>query len=139
VLDHVRAARISGQVVMSNRLDRWINEWASDLVYNLHRSGFSGINVVERLLKDPGKSTRGCGHVVLWWPKTKRIAKVSKAMHRVSKIEQVVLIVDCDCILNEDNTIFTKHDLAKNSSIGVRKFNGLRRKSKNKLSEILGA
>ena len=104
---------------MSRRIDSMIDEWARDFVYGIHRSGFSGINVVERLLKDPGISTRSPGHAVLWWPKTKRIAKMSRAMHQIDSISQICLIVNCNCVLNEDNTIFNEYDLARKSSLVV--------------------
>ncbi len=125
---------------MSRKLDADIEEWAASVVYDLRKSGFSGINVVERILKDPGISTNGCAHRVLWWPpRSRRKWKVIRAMHQIDSISQMCLVVDASCILNEDNTIFTRHDLAKNSSIEVRRFNEIKKKAKSKLSQILGA
>ena len=118
-------------------LDSLIDEWAADLMRHVHRGGYSGINAVERILKDPGISTKISGHVVLWWPKTRRIAKMSKAMHQVSPIEQIVLVVDSGHLLNDDRSVFTKAHLAKNSSLEVRRFNDFRKKAKAKLSSIL--
>lgn len=123
---------------MSRKLDGWIAEWAMSIVRDSRRSGYSGINVVERILRDPGISTRGSNHRVLWWPRNHRIAKMSKAMHQIDKVSQIVLIIDAGCIVNDDGTIFTKHDLARNSSVGVRRFNEMRKISKRKLSRILG-
>ena len=124
---------------MSRRIDSMIDEWARDVVYSIHKSGFSGINVVEKILRDPGISTRSPGHVVLWWPKTKRIAKVSRAMHQISAIEQIILIVDAKCVLREDGNVFTKYDLIRNSSLDLRKYHDYRDQSKKKLSAIIGA
>ena len=124
-------------VGMSRKLDGYISEWAQSIVLNIHKSGFSGISVVEKILRDPGISTTGSKHRVLWWPRNKNIAKMSRAMHQIDPIWQIVLIIDSGYMLNEDGTIFTKHDLAKNSSMGVRKFNESKKLAKQKLSKIL--
>ena len=122
---------------MSKRLDKDINEWAQNIVMNLHRSGFSGINVVEKILRDPGISTGGSKHRVLWWPKNKRIAKMSRAMHQIDPICQIVLVVDSGYVLTDDGRVFDKYMLAKYSSLGVRRFNEYLKKTKLKLSDIL--
>ena len=124
---------------MSARIDGLISEWAEDVVNNCHKSGFSGINIIEKILRDPGISTSTSRHKVLWWPKNKRIAMMSRAMHRIDSISQVCLIIRYGRVVKSDGTMFTKYDLAKTSSIGVRKFNEIVRCSRNKLAEITKA
>ena len=114
-----------------------ISEYVQDFMRNIHKSGFSGVNVVEKILSDPGFSTGGSQHRILWWPKTRRIAKVSRAFHHISPKERVIIIIHYKGILRDDHNIFTKHDLAKYSSIGVRRFDYYRRAAKSKLSRIL--
>ena len=123
---------------MSRKLDKDIEEWAADLMNNIHKCGFSGINAVEKILRDPGISTKGSNHRVHWWPKNRRISRMSKAMHQIDKISQICLIVDSRAIMSDDGNIFTKYDLAKNSSLEVRRFNDYRKKAKAKLSVVLG-
>ena len=122
---------------MSARLDSMIDEWARDVMSSIHKSDFPGINAVEKILKDPGISTKGAKHAILWWPENRRLAKMSRAMHQVTPIEQIILIIDCNLIVNDDKSKFTKKDLAKCSSIKVREFNDLLKKTKFKLSRIL--
>jgi len=121
---------------MSRKTDSMIAEYVEDFMRNLHRSNYSGINVVEKILRDPGFSTGKSQHRVLWWPKNRRVAKVSKAMHQVGKLAQVILIIHYKGII-DDGVVFTKHDLAKYSSVEVRRFNNIRKKSKNKINHIL--
>ena len=121
---------------MSKRLDADIQEWAQSIVVDADRSGLSGINVVERILKDPGRSTDTSPHRVHWWPKNRRIAKMSRAMHIISNIEQVVLIVDSKEIFCDDGKVFTKYDLARHPlyrSVSVRKYHEYRNQAKKKL------
>ena len=121
---------------MTRRIDGLLSEWAEDIVLNAHKSGFSGINVVEKILRDPGISTGGSRHKAHWWPRNKRIAMMSRAMHNIGHVSQIVLIIHYGRILKEDGTVFTKHDLAKTSSIGLRRFNEIRRKAVTKLQVI---
>jgi hypothetical protein len=113
---------------MSRKLDGDISEWARDIVDSSHMSGFSGINVVEKILRDPGFSTGGSRHRVHWWPRTRNIAKMSKAMHQIDKLSQICLIIDSGYVLTDDGLIFDKHKLAKSSSLTVRRFNECRKK-----------
>ena len=122
---------------MSRKAKYDIAEWAEDIVNNLHKSGYRGINVVEKILRDPGFSTKGSKHRILWWPRNKRIAKVSKAMHQVDPISQVCLLVEHGGILKRDGNVFEKHDLAKTSSVTVRRFNKIVKRSTTKLLQIL--
>jgi len=120
-------------------LSQDLDEWCRDQVNNAYSSDFSGINVIEKILRDPGMSTDGSRDRVLYWPRSKRIARISRAMHQVDPISQVVLIVASGHIINEDGTVFSKHMLAKRSSLTVRRFNELRKKAKLLLSSILKA
>ncbi len=114
-----------------------ISEYVQDFMRNIHKSGFSGVNVVEKILSDPGFSTGGSHHRILWWPKTRRIAKVSRAFHHISPKERVIMIIHYKGILRDDHNIFTKHDLAKYSSIGLRRYGEIQRNAKRKLVTIL--
>ena len=122
---------------MSRKLDADIKEWATDVMRHVHKSAFSGINAVERILRQPGNSTKGSNHRVLWWPRNRRISKMSKAMHQIDSVSQVCLIINAELILNDDNTIFSFRDLAKNSSLTVGRARGYVTKSKRKLRKIL--
>ena len=119
------------------RIDSWLVEWAESVIEDTNSSCYSAINVVERILKDPGISTDQGAHRVLWWPKNRRVSKISRAAHQITPIDRVVLIVHYGHVLNDDKTRFTKHDLAQRSSIGVRRFNDIRKKAKSKLSRII--
>ena len=118
---------------MSKRLDADIQEWAQSIVVDADRSGLSGINVVERILRNPGMATDTSPHRVHWWPKNRRIAKMSRAMHVLSKSEQIVLIIDSKEIFCDNGKVFTKYDLAKYSSVSVRKYHEYRNQAKKKL------
>ena len=118
------------------RIDALIAEWAEDVVMRSYESGFPGINVIERILRDPGIATGGSKHKVLFWHRNKRIAMVSRAMHRIDPIAQICLIVRYGGILKEDGTVYTKHDLVKESSLTLRRFNELVRSSRKQLQEI---
>ena len=114
-----------------------LDAWAKDIVNSSTNSGFSGINVVEKILSDPGISTTGSKHRVLWWPKSKRIAKMSRAMHQIDPISQVCLIVNSGFLMKEDGNSFTLNDLKKNSSLNMGEIRRRIRESKRKLRGIL--
>ena len=125
-----------------NKLDTDITEWAEGILHDLDKSGFSGINIIEKILRDPGISTRGSRHRVHWWPrgardKQRRMAKMSKAMHQVTPTGQICLVIKHGRMLRGDGNIYTKYDLRKDSSIGLRRFNDECRIAKTKLREIL--
>ena len=120
-----------------SKIDDLIDEWAWDVVRNMHKSGYSGINVVEKILRDPGISTNISRDRILWWPRTKRIAKIYRAMHQIDPIDQICLIVNSGHVRADDGSVFDKYKLAKYSSLGVRRFNSIVKKNKLKLSEIL--
>jgi len=119
------------------RVDRWLGDWAESVIADTYKSYYSGINVVERILRDPGIATGKSQHKVLWWPKNRRVAKVSKAAHQLTPIERIVLIVHYGFVKNEDGTKFTKHDLAKTSSIDVSSFSSIRKTARKKIHELL--
>lgn len=120
-----------------NKLDAWITEWANDVLRRMDKSEFSGINVIEKILRDPGISTGGSRDRILWWPKNRRLAEISRAMHQVPPVERICLVVKFGRPVNDDGTIFTDRHLAQNSSVGVRDFKKYIRFSRKKLRGIL--
>ena len=120
-----------------SKLDSDLKEWAEHLVDNFHKSGFSGINVVERLLRDPGRGTKGSLHRILWWPRNDSMYRIGKAMHQVSKTGQICLAIKYGRMLANDGSIYTEKNLAKDSSIDLRTFEKECKKAKNKLRAIL--
>lgn len=124
---------------MSRKLDFWLKEWAQDVVRNMDRSGFSGINVIEKILRDPGVATGGSKHRVLWWPRNRRLAKIYRAMHRIPQRDQVCLVVEYGGIVKEDGNLYTKQEFSREVGIGVRKYNETVKKAKTKILEILGS
>lgn len=96
------------------QIDFDLTLWAEDVVNKMHRSGFSGINIIEKILKDPGISTSGTRHRVLWWPRSKRIAKMSRAMHQVSQRGQLCLMVEYGRIVKpHDGQILEKREFSR--------------------------
>jgi predicted DNA-binding WGR domain protein len=79
----------------------------------MHHSGYSGINVIEKNAKDPGISTYNSKHKIHWWPKNKRIARLSRAMHQMSSIRRSCLIVEYGRIVKEDGQLLTKQEFSK--------------------------
>lgn len=121
---------------MSRKIDGLIAEWAEDVVNNCHKSGFSGINVVEKILRDPGISTSGAKHKILWWPRNRRIAKMSRAMHQIDDISQVCLIVKYGGMVKEDGSVFKEKDLIQNSTLTTREFRERIRSARMLLNKI---
>jgi hypothetical protein len=122
---------------MGRKLDADILAWALDLIGFARRSGFSGINAVERILRDPGISTGGSDHKILWFPRNRRISKISKAMHQIDRIDQICLIVESGALMDDDNRIFTMKDLARNSTLTVGSARDRAKKAKRKLNFII--
>ena len=121
-----------------NKLDRWLTEWAEEQIYSADCCGYSGINIVERILRDPGRSTKGSRHKVLWWPRNYRVGRVSRAMHQIPVMSQLCLIVEFGKIVKPENgQVLEKHEFSINYGFGARKFDRYVRKAKNKLSRIL--
>jgi len=117
-------------------LSQDLDEWCRDQVNNAYSSDFSGINVIEKILRDPGMSTDGSRDRVLYWPRSKRIARISRAMHQVDSISRVCLIVDSGHLMKEDGNSFTLNDLKKNSSLSVGDMRYRIKESKRKLREV---
>ena len=114
-----------------------LKEYAEHIVNTAHKSGYSGINVVEKILRDPGFSTDGSRDRVLWWPRNRRIAKMSKAMHQIGPIPQICLIVQHGRIVKEDGNIFNEGDFVKNSSLSLREFHKYVGDAEKKMRRIL--
>ncbi len=105
------------------KIDSLLTEWARDCVRTAHQSGFSGINIIEKILHDPGISTRGSRHRIHWWPSNKRIAEVSRAMHQVSQRGQLCLIVEYGKVVKpQDGQILTKEEFSKFMRFKVKVF-----------------
>ena len=122
---------------MGRKLDGDISEWASDVVYELRKSGLSSINVCERILRDPGISTDHSKDIVLWWPRNATCAKIGRAMHQIDAISRVCLIVNSGHIMKSDGNSFNNKDLAKCSSLTVTDINRRIKKAKLKLAKVL--
>lgn len=121
---------------MRSRVDSWLYEWAETECAAIHKSGYGGINVVERLLRDPG-GTQIAEHKILWFPKNRRVARVSKASHQLTPLERIVLIIDYGNIRRDDQKRFTLKDLARYSSVTVRRSRHIKKAAKQKMSKIL--
>ena len=119
------------------RVDRWLTKWADAELELCHKSNYSGINVVERILRDPGIATDKSQDRVLWWPRNKAISRVSKASHQLTPTERIVLIIHYGFVKNDDGTRMTKKELSKCSSIDVARFGRILRDAKNKIIRIL--
>ena len=128
---------LAGAYRAMRRVDRWLSDWAESVIEDVNASNYPGINGVERILKDPGVATDTSRHKVLWWPKNRRVAKVSKAAHQLNSIEIIVLVIHYGFVLNDDQTRFTKKDLAQNSSISVSRYHQIRKAARRKISKIL--
>jgi hypothetical protein len=114
-----------------------IKEWAADVVRAANRSDYSGINPVEKILRDPGFATGGSKHCILWWPRNRRVARMYRAMHRIDTFSQICLIVESEQMVTEDGQIYDKKMFTKDQSISLRRFNEINRNSKSKLRCIL--
>ena len=112
--------------------------WAEDRVNTAHCCGYSGINIIEKILKDPGISTQGTRHRIHWWPKSRRIYKIGRAMHQISAVDQVCLIIKYGRLINPDNgQIVTDVECALELGFGLRRFEKNVIEAQNKLSRIL--
>ena len=130
------------------RVDRWITEYVERVIADIGRSNYSGINVVERILKDPGIATGQGSHRVLWWPhRKKRISKAahrraswtSKAFHQLTPVEAVILIVHYGHVPKGDGSRFTKADLCANSSLTQERYLLIKKTASKKMSRILSS
>ena len=104
---------------MSKRLDADIQEWARSMVAEADKSNLSAVNIVEKILRDPGMASGGSRDRVHWWPKNRRIAKISRLMHRIDETSQLCLIIDSGVIFHDDGRVFKPKDLKDISSLSV--------------------
>jgi hypothetical protein len=118
------------------KIDSWLEEWAESVIEETYKSNYSGINSVERILRDPGVATAQGAHRVLWWPKNPRVAKISKAAHQLTPIEIVCLLVKYGHVMDDNQNRFTPEHLATHSSIGLRRFKSIIKQARAKLIEI---
>ena len=122
---------------MTKKLDDLLKEWAYDRGRTMHRPGYSGINILEKLLRAPGIATRGSRHRILYWPRSKRLGKMERAMHRISQRGQCCLIVQYgDIVKPEDGQILTKQEFSRFLGISVNKFDKNITDSRNTLINI---
>ena len=119
------------------RVDSWLHDWAETVIGDCNKSNLSGINVVERILKDPGVATDISQHKVLWWPKDRRVARVSKAAHQLTPTQVIILVIHYGHLLRDDGSKFTKKHLAQNSSISVPLYHDIKKVARAKISRIL--
>ena len=84
-------------------LDSLLVEYCEHLVNVMDRSGYSGQNIIHKILKDPGISTQGSRHRILWWPRSKRLYKMGRAFHHLDIMQQMCLIVQFGRIVDPDN------------------------------------
>ena len=118
-------------------LDSLLVEYCEHLVNVMDRSGFSGINIIEKILKDPGISTLGSKHRALWWPKNKRIAEMSRAFHYVMPNARVCLVVEYGRVLKEDGWILTKKEFCADQGSSCALFDSYVKVAKKQLRYIL--
>ena len=118
------------------KIDSWLEEWAESVIEDSYKSHYSGINAVERILRDPGVATAQGAHRVLWWPRNPRVAKISKAAHQLTPIEITCLLVKYGRVVDDNQNRFTPEHLATHSSIGLRRFKSIVKAARAKLIEI---
>ena len=129
---------VEGARIVSKKLDRWLVEYCEDIVNTLHRSGYSGINIIEKILKDPGISTGGSRDRILWWPKNDRMAKMSKAFHQISGYSRLCLVVEYGrMVLPENGQILTKEMFCRKLGKSCAFFDVCVKQAKTKLRYIL--
>ena len=120
------------------KIEAWITEWAYDYLRTWRKEGFSGINAVERLRHDPGISKNISGHKILWWPRNKRISKVSKAMHLIDELSQACLIVRYGKPMSDDGIILTGKDFVKShNNLTYEEYRARIREARRRLEERL--
>ena len=130
------------------RVDRWLVEYFERVIADASRSNLSGINIVAKLLHDPGIATGQAKDKVLWWPhRKKRISKAahrraswtSKAAHQLTPTELVVLTVHYGHVPKPDGSRYTKADLCAESSLTQEKYLNIKKNAKRKMSKILSS
>jgi hypothetical protein len=114
-----------------------IADYIEEYVTEIHSSNYSGINTVEKILADPGVSTDGSQHRVLFWHKTHRMAKVSKAFHTLSPKERMLLVIHHGGVIHDDGSRFTEKDLIQSTSMTTRKLREYVRNAKKKVGRFI--
>ena len=117
-------------------LSQDLDEWCRAEVDSAYTSEYSGINVIERILRDPGVSTDHSKDRVLWWPRNKRVGRMSRIMHQIDPISRICLIVNSGCLMKDDGNSFTINDLKKCSSLSIGHIKQRIREAKRKLRKI---
>ena len=120
-------------------LDSLLVEYCEHLVNTYHRCGYSGQNIIHKILNDPGISTQGSRHKILWWPRNKRIFKMGRAFHHLDSLQQMCLIVFYGRIVDPDNGQIVDAAMFSRDQPGMdlREFNSNISDAKTKLSTIL--
>ena len=119
-------------------LDSLLVEYCKEVADTMYRSDYSRENAIHRMKFNPGISTQGSRHRILWWPRNRRIAKMSRAFHHLDVMQRMCLIVEYGKIVDPDNgQIVIPLDFALDHGFGLRKFNNNVRESKTILSRIL--
>ena len=119
-------------------LDSLLVEYCENIINTMHRSGFTGINVIEKLLHDPGISTQGSQHRVLFWHKNRRFARMSRAWAQIPAEEQLCLVVEYGRgVKIEDGQILTKKEYCAHIGHSCAVFDFYVKKAKTKLRGIL--
>ena len=120
-------------------LDSLLVEYCEHLVNTMDRCGYSRENIIHKILNDPGISTQGSRHRILWWPRNRRLYKMGRAFHHLDVLQQMCLIVQFGRIVDPDNgQIVGPMTFSRDQpGMDLRKFNKNVWESKTILSRIL--
>ena len=126
-------------IYVMQRVDRWLIEWAEDEIRQSNMSNLSGINVVEKLLRDPGMATGKSKDRILFFHRNPRIAAISRAINRaeIDNLTKIILIVDYGYIAKEDGKRFKINDLVRNSSLTMSECRAKKRDARRKINSLL--
>ena len=120
-----------------DKLDPLLKRWAENSISEAYKSGYSGINIIDKILHDPGISTQGSRHRIHWWPRPK-LAKIEKAMHQIPAMAQMCLIIEYGRLIDPKNgQIVTDQDFCKYEHMKMSKYREYILKAKRKLDHIL--
>lgn len=121
-----------------SKLDSDLTMWAEDIVNTIHRTGYTKISVIERMVSDPGIATRGSKHRVLWWPRNKRIARISRAMHQVHPYGRLCVVVEYGRLVQSHNgQILTKKEFSRKKGHSCAFFDICVKEAKKKIRYLL--
>lgn len=123
---------------MSDKLDEDIRLWASQVMHSvLEATGYSPLNAVERICRDPGIAHFKQEHKCLWWPWGWRVARIHKAAHQLTVMERVCLIMNAGVILDDDGKQLTVKEFCRICKGRESKFPAYVNRAKGKLKKIL--